>query len=154
MPLYSETDADPPRRARGQQGFTLIELLVVLVILGLLIGLVTPTVIGYLGRAKVDVARIQLDSLSTALDLYMLDVGHYPRQAEGLAALVKRPAGEERWHGPYLKGEVPLDPWQQPYLYKRPDNAANRYSLQSLGADGKAGGEDEDADVAAQSSAR
>ena len=81
-----------------------------------------------------------------------LDVGHYPRQADGLAALTTRPAGEEFWRGPYLKGVVPLDAWNHPYLYKRPDRGTSGYSLQSLGADGKAGGEGEDADIAAPSS--
>ena len=153
MPWYTETKIRQPQRACGQQGFTLIELLVVLVILGLLIGLVTPTVISYLGRAKIDVARIQIDSLATALDLYRLDVGRYPRQAEGLAALTRRPAGEEHWNGPYLRGDVPLDPWHHAYLYKRPKSGAGGYSLQSLGADGMAGGDGEDADITVQSSA-
>ena len=152
MHWRSKTSTRKLREARGQHGFTLIELLVVLVILGLLIGLVTPTVMNYLSRAKVDVTRIQLDSLATALDLYQLDVGHYPRQAEGLAALTKRPNGEVFWNGPYLKGAVPLDPWRGPYLYKRTDNGADGYSLQSLGADGKAGGEGEDSDIASRSS--
>ena len=148
MRWRSETNTQKLLEARGQYGFTLIELLVVLVILGLLIGLVTPTVMNYLSRAKVDVTRIQLDSLATALDLYQLDVGHYPRQAEGLAALTNRPNGEEFWNGAYLKGAVPLDPWRGPYLYKRSDRGTGGYSLQSLGADGKAGGEGEDADIA------
>ena len=152
MPWCSETEAGNPRGACRQQGFTLIELLVVMAILSLIIGLVTPTVIGYLSRAKTDVTRIQLDSLATALDLYQLDVGHYPRQADGLAALTTRPAGEEFWRGPYLKGVVPLDPWNHPYLYKRSDCGTSGYSLQSLGADGKPGGEGEDADIVALSS--
>ncbi len=152
MPWCSETEAGNPRGACLQQGFTLIELLVVMAILSLIIGLVTPAVIGYLSRAKTDVTRIQLDSLATALDLYQLDVGHYPRQADSLAALTTRPEGVEFWKGPYLKGAVPLDPWNQPYLYKRSDRGASGYSLQSLGADGKVGGEGEDADIAAPSS--
>ena len=93
--------SDPSRRAKG--GFTLVEVLVVMVILGMLFGLVGPRVINYLSRAKTDVARIQLENLSTALDLYRLDVGRYPSQEEGLKALVAEPAGVTRWSGPYLK---------------------------------------------------
>jgi general secretion pathway protein G len=149
MPWSFKCKSGPvPETGRGlarQAAFTLIELLVVLVILGLLIGLVTPMVIGYLSRAKSDVARIQIDSLATALDLYRLDAGSYPSQAQGLNALVRKPDGVDNWNGPYLKGAVPLDPWQRPYIYRPGDRAT--YALSSLGADGKAGGDGEDADI-------
>src|SRR6266567_3514808 len=106
-----------------QAGFSLVELLVVLAILGLLAALVTPQVLKYLARAKVDTARIEMKSLSTALDLFLLDVGRYPTQQEGLQALVTNPVGLAPWHGPYLKTNTagpPLDPWGHPYQYRFP----------------------------------
>src|SRR5215472_1750386 len=100
------------RRSQWQSGFTLIELLVVLAILGMIAAFVTPQVLKYLGRAKTDAAHIQIENLAGALDLYRLDMGHYPNEADGLEALVEKPADETRWAGPYLKQKaVPLDPW-------------------------------------------
>lgn len=134
------------RRASG--GFTLVELLVVLVILGLIIGIVAPRAVNFLSRAKSDVARIQIESFATALDLYQLDVGRYPTTQEGLDALVSSPASSAGWRGPYLRGDaVPLDPWERPYRYVAPGPAGKPYGLTSLGADGQPGGEGEDADV-------
>ena len=129
-------------------GFTLVEILVVMVILGLLFGLVGPRVIDYLSRAKIDVARIQLENIETALDLYRLDVGRYPSQEEGLKALVAEPAGVKRWYGPYLKERtVPLDPWDRDYLYAMPGSHDMSFDLSSLGSDGAEGGDDEAADI-------
>ena len=134
-------------RRLGQGGFTLVEILVVMVILGLLFGLVGPRVIDYLSRAKMDIARLQMENLATALDLYRLDVGGYPSQEEGLRALVAEPAGTERWNGPYLKKENSLiDPWGEPYEYRAPGDHGE-YDLFTLGADGRDGGDGEDADV-------
>jgi general secretion pathway protein G len=131
-----------------RRGFTLVELLVVLVILGLLFGLVVPRTIGYLSRAKSDVAKMQVQSLEQALDLFRLDVGRYPTQEEGLKALVARPANAAKWSGPYLKGgEVPPDPWNRPYLYEAPSKRGLGYDLYSLGADGARGGDGENADI-------
>jgi general secretion pathway protein G len=136
------------RRRRRSAGFTLIELLVVLVILGLLAGLAVPRAIRYLGGAKTDSARLQIDSLGAALDLYRLDMGRYPSTAEGLQALVEAPAGATGWAGPYTKGnEVPLDPWGNAYVYVAPGEHGE-FDLYTLGADGVAGGEGEDRDVA------
>src|SRR5690348_3388414 len=103
-----------PTRHRGtnQQGFTLIELLVVLAILGLLVGLVAPQVMRYLGRAKTDAARIEIQNFAGALDLYRLDVQRYPTQEEGLASLLTAPAGLRGWAGPYIQQRaIPNDPW-------------------------------------------
>ena len=135
-------------RRERRRGFTLIELLVVLVILGLLFGLVVPTTISYLSRAKSDVAKMQVQSLEQALDLFRLDTGRYPTQEEGLKALVARPANAAKWSGPYLKGgEVPGDPWGRSFLYELPSKRGLAYDLYTLGADGTRGGDGENADI-------
>ena len=132
-----------------QRGFTLVELLVALVVLGLLISIVVPRAIGYLGGARSDTARIQMATFAAALDLYKLDMRGYPAGGAGLQALVAAPAGATRWRGPYLsKPEVPLDPWDNPYVYLSPGPNGAPYRLLSYGADGREGGEDEDADIA------
>jgi len=122
----------------GERGFTLMELLVVLAILALLVGLVTPQVLKYLARAKVDTARIEVQNLGAALDLYKLDVQRYPTQQEGLQALVEAPAGASGWNGPYIqKKQAPVDPWGHPYVYRIP-GTHGEYDLYSLGPDGNA----------------
>src|SRR5271170_6018232 len=98
------------RRDVGQQGFTLVEMLVVITIIGLIMGLIGPRVLNYLSESKVKAAKIQLQSFSSALDLFYLDAGRFPSASEGLAALVQRPAGVPVWNGPYLKNaSVPVD---------------------------------------------
>jgi general secretion pathway protein G len=137
------------RRARRpwQRGFTLLELLVVLVILGLLATIAVPQAIKYLGGAKTDTAKIQIRNLGGTLDLYRLDVGRYPSQAEGLEALVTRPAGVERWNGPYVKKRDSLiDPWGRAYLYRVPGQHGE-YDLFTFGADNTAGGDGENQDI-------
>ena len=127
-------------RRGGQAGFTLVEMLVVITIIGLIMGLVGPRVLGYLSESKVKTAKIQIESLSAALDLFYLDNGRYPAGNEGLAALVQRPASASAWNGPYIKtGAVPADPWGHAYLYKVPgDHAA--YEIASYGSAGQEGG--------------
>jgi len=149
MRSSSEKKAHSGRRRRD--GFTLLELLVVLVILGLLVGIAAPAAIRFLSKAKSDVARIQLQSISTSLDLFHIDLGRYPTEEEGLQALIRRPSGLERWKGPYLNGsEIPKDPWERPYVYERPAGGGVAFRLLSLGADGVEGGEGENADIAAK----
>jgi general secretion pathway protein G len=122
----------------------LLELLVVLAILALLAGLVAPRVIGYLGGAKTDTARMQLHNIEAALDLYRLDNGRYP---EGLDGLMTRPAAAEKWNGPYLKkGSGLSDPWGERYQYRVPGQHGE-YDLYSLGADKAEGGDGENQDV-------
>lgn len=134
------------RRARREDGFTLIELLVVLVILGLLIGLVGPQVLNYLSSAKSDTAAVQVEQLTSATELFLLDVGRYPDEQEGLEALVERPHGIDRWNGPYLRGgKLPLDPWGNPYHYRQEEDSGIR--IYSLGADNAEGGEGENRDI-------
>lgn len=130
-----------------QGGFTLIELLVVLVILGLLMSVVGPRVMKYVGGAKTDTARMQIEELAGALDMYHLEVGRYPAQDSGLLALVEQPAGVTRWKGPYLrKSAIPKDPWGNEYIYRFPGQHGV-FDLYSLGADGQVGGEGEDAEI-------
>jgi len=136
----------PLRPSYRQSGFTLIELLVVLAILALLAGLVGPRVLDQLGGAKSKTAALQIHEIEQALDLYKLDVGRYPSDQEGLDALVRKPASANGWNGPYLKKGLPNDPWGRPYLYKNPGRHGSP-DVYSLGADGKPGGEGEDADV-------
>lgn len=137
-----------PRPCR-QSGFTLIELLVVLAILALLIGLVAPAMIQQLGKAKHKVAEQSIERISGILDLYRLDVGSYPTTEQGLNALVARPSGVSGWNGPYVKDETGLkDPWNRLYGYRSPSQRpGHAFDITSLGADGKPGGDGEDADL-------
>jgi len=140
-------DGTRRRRERRSEGFTLVEVLVVLGILTFLAVIVAPQVISYLSKAKTDTARIEIENISTALDLYRLDVGKYPSEQEGLQALLEAPAGAERWNGPYLrKAEALGDPWQRPYIYRFPGEHGE-FDLYTLGADNAVGGEGEDQDV-------
>ena len=135
-----------PRRRR-QAGFTLVELLVVLIILGLIAAFAAPRVIKFVGGAKTDSAKIQIERLSGVLDLYRLQVGRYPNQHEGLNALMEQPADAPDWEGPYLKkADALIDPWRRPYIYRFPGEHGD-YDLYSLGADGEDGGEGEDRDL-------
>jgi general secretion pathway protein G len=133
------------RDRRG--GFTLIELLVVLVILSLIMGLVGPRVLSYLGSSRERAAKLQIESFSAALDLFFLDNGRYPSASEGLQSLVNRPGGADRWSGPYLQqSQVPLDPWGNAYEYRVPGSKAP-YGIVSLGSDGQRGGTGDGADI-------
>jgi len=119
---------------RGEEGFTLVEMLVVITIIGLVMALVGPRVLGYLSDSKVKAAKIQIESFEAALDLYYLDNGSYPATNEGLKALVQRPPSASAWNGPYLRsGSVPDDPWGHPYAYKVPGDRAP-YEIASYGA--------------------
>lgn len=131
---------------RHARGFTLLELLVVLVIIGLLVGIVTPRYFSQVGKSEVKVAKAQIQALEDALDQYRLDVGRYPATDQGLAALNTQPAGEARWRGPYMRKTVPNDPWGNPYLYSAPGEHGE-YDLSSLGKDGQPGGTDDAADI-------
>jgi general secretion pathway protein G len=135
------------RRHPGQAGFTLIEMMVVMVIIGLLMALVGPRFIRQEEKAKVKAARAQIELLGTALDTFRLDVGRYPNSQEGLAALRQRPFGVDRWDGPYLKKDVPKDPWDRQYYYRSPGDNGRPYDLLSYGADGGPGGEGDARDL-------
>ncbi len=134
------------RRRRTLMGFTLTELLIVLVILGLLAALVGPVLYQRINPAKQSVARAQIENFMTALDSYFLDTGHFPTSQQGLVALRARPESEARWNGPYLKKEIPGDPWGNPFVYRSPGRNGG-YEIVSYGSDGKEGGEAENADI-------
>ena len=127
-------------------GFTLLELLVVMVIIGLLAGYVGPKYFAQVGKSEIKVARAQINALEKSLDQYRLDTGHYPTQEQGLTALNAAPPNEPKWEGPYLKKNVPLDPWGNGYLYKIPGEHSE-FDLYSYGKDGQPGGEGEAADI-------
>lgn len=136
-----------PRRA----GLTLIEIMVVVIVLGLLAGLVAPQILGRVSDARSETARTQLELIGVALDSYYLDNGRYPTTTQGLQALRVEPTSDPRprdWRGPYLRGEVPDDPWGRPYAYRSPgERNPSAFDLETLGADGRVGGEGEDADL-------
>jgi general secretion pathway protein G len=136
-------------RNEGERGFTLIELLVVIAILGLLITLVAPAMIRQLGSAKHKIAEQSVERLVGILDLYRLDVGSYPTTEQGLASLIASPSGITGWDGPYLKDPIGIrDPWGRPFEYRSPSQRTGRaFDIASLGADGKPGGDGEDADI-------
>jgi len=131
---------------RNNDGFTLIELLVVMVIIGLLAALVGPRFIRQEEKAKIKAAKAQIELLGTALDTFRLDVGRYPSTQEGLEALRTKPGGLERWDGPYLKKDLPLDPWGKAYVYKSPGEHG-AFDIVSYGADGAPGGEEDNRDI-------
>ena len=130
----------------NHKGFTLLELLVVMVIIGLLVSYVAPNYFSQLGKSEVKVAKAQINALTKALDAYRLDVGHYPPQEIGLAALNTPFPEELNWRGPYLQKTIPQDPWGNNYIYQIP-GSKNEYDLFSYGKDGKPGGISDNADI-------
>lgn len=128
-------------KIRNLRGFTLIELLIVMVILGLLASLVAPQMFSKVESSRKGTAKAQMTMLSTSLDAYRLDMGTYP---ENLTLLVS--SSDAGWDGPYLPRDVPLDPWNHPYIYRFPGQV-HAYDMVSYGADGKEGGEGDNADI-------
>lgn len=133
------------------QGFTLIELMVVMVILGVLAGLIVPRIMDRPEEARRTKAAIQVRSLEQALKLYKLDNGQYPSTEQGLQALVEAPSVgrlAKKWRdGGYLeKGKVPLDPWENDFVYISPGLHGD-FDLISYGPDNEPGGEGIDADI-------
>lgn len=136
---------------RAERGFTLIEIMVVVIILGVLGALVLPNVMNRPDHAKLTAARTDIQSISTALEIYRLDNGRYPTTEQGLDALVKRPTVAplpRQWSAQgYLKS-TPTDPWGSHYQYASPGtHSPHGYDLYSLGSDGQPGGEEMDADI-------
>jgi general secretion pathway protein G len=131
---------------KNQAGFTLVELIVVVIIIGLLAGLVVPQFIKQEEKATAKAAKAQIELFGTALDTFRLDVGRYPNSQEGLASLMQKPGGVDRWDGPYLRKDLPPDPWGKPYVYKSPGDHGV-YDIISYGADGVPGGDGNNRDI-------
>jgi general secretion pathway protein G len=132
---------------RTDDGYTLTEMLVVIAIIGLLAAVLTPMIAGQLGRARVKAARLQVENVSTAVEMFRSDVGRYPTAQEGLNGLVRAPDGLDGWIGPYIRNAKSLDdPWGRALKYQAPSDTAPPRVL-SLGADGKPGGTGADADI-------
>lgn len=130
-----------------EAGVTILEVLVVLAIIAMIAAVAGPRLIGYLGRAKSETAKLQIDQLGNSLQLFYIDTGRYPTDAEGLGVLISAPPGDASWAGPYLSDENGLtDPWGRAYLYKVPGETSLP-AITSLGRDGVRGGSGEDADL-------
>lgn len=138
------------KRREREGGFTLMEMLVVLVVIGLIAAFAIPQVMKLLGNAKAKAAHIQLQTVENGLNYFQLDMGRFPTQQEGLAALMKAPEGADSWSGPYVRSDKQLiDPWGHPLVYKA-DVGGKPYKLETLGADNKEGGTGDDQDIVAE----
>ena len=131
---------------RRNRGISLIELLVVMAIIAMFLTLVGSRVFRNVEKSKQVVAKNQIHEFETVLDMFRLDVGRYPTTQEGLQALQVRPSGVENWDGPYMKKDVPLDPWNHAYVYRCPGQSGD-FDLIALGADGQEGGEGDNRDI-------
>ncbi len=141
-PLSKPTNTSP-----RDSGMSLLEVMIVLAVIALIMGLVTPRVIGYFGRAKSQTAELQLTHIKGALQLMYIDLGRYPSESEGLDVLLTAPAGSAAWEGPYLDTPEGLtDPWGRRYLYRFP-GSEKPFDLSTLGRDGQSGGTGEDTDI-------
>ena len=132
------------RKGLGQQGFTLVEIMIVVVILGLLVGLVGPKIFKQFEKAERGTAKAQIEMLGTSVDTFRLDMRRYPKE---LDELLRKPSDDKNWDGPYVKKDLPTDPWERPYVYKCPGDEGRDYDIISYGADGQPGGDGENADI-------
>jgi general secretion pathway protein G len=133
------------KRNKREKGFTLIEILVVMIMIALLASLVGPRLFSKLGKGKQSATKAQIELLEQGLDQFRLDAGRYPTTQEGLGILVEN-QNIENWDGPYLKKQLPHDPWGKQYNYQCP-GAHGEYDLFSYGRDGTMGGDGEDKDI-------
>ncbi|NIB41414.1 type II secretion system major pseudopilin GspG [Pseudomaricurvus alkylphenolicus] len=136
----------PKHNPHKSRGFTLIEIMVVIIVIGLLAAIVVPNVIQRADDAAISKARVDISGLMGALKMYRLDNYRYPSSAEGLQALVSKPASAKRWRGPYID-VLPLDPWEKDYRYSNPGSHGFPVEVFTYGADDQQGGEDVNADI-------
>jgi len=130
-------------------GYTLTEILVVMAIIGLIAAVLTPNLMGQLGRSRAKAAQVQVESVAAAVEMFRSDVGRYPAQSEGLQALIAQPADSEGWTGPYVRNDRTLrDPWGTAIEYRRSEDGRT-FVVTSLGADGQAGGDGLNRDLGA-----
>ena len=144
------TNREQSRSRRKNLGFTLLEMLVVLVIMGMLVGLVGPRLFSKVDSSKVQTAAAQIKLLRGAVETMRLEIGVYPTPEQGLSLLTTPPqdsALKAKWHGPYLEDALPVDPWGNPYHYAVPGPDGKPFVIYSLGADGKTGGDGNNADI-------
>ena len=128
----------------NQSGFTLVEMLLVLVILATLAAIVVPKFAGRSEQARVTAAQAQIANFEIVLDAFEVDNGFYPKGSNGLQDLVQEPSYAKDWRGPYLKQDIPLDPWGNEYIYEYPGKYNQKgYDLMSMGPDGRVGGDDD-----------
>lgn len=136
-----------PSRRNTRKGVSLLEIMIVLAIIALVVGLAAPRVIESFGRAKSQAASVQMNGIKGALQLFYVDVGRYPTEAEGLNALLQQPSGAANWKGPYIDAATDItDPWGRVYLYRSPGRE-RAFDLYSYGRDGHLGGTNEDSDI-------
>lgn len=133
----------PLAKVRRQTGFTLVEMLLVLMILGVLAAIVVPKMANRGQDARIKATITQISAFKTALDMFEVDNGYYPKGRSGLLDLVQKPRDASSWHGPYLE-KIPKDPWENDYIYEYPGkHNANSYDIMSMGPDGRSGTEDD-----------
>jgi general secretion pathway protein G len=134
-----------PQRKRNA-GVTLLEVLVVVAIIAMIATLATPKLMQSFGRAKSQAAIVAIENVKTAVQIYRLDTGRLPTQADGLGALLAAPVAVENWQGPYLDAEDLKDPWGRDWIYRQPGET-DPFELLSYGNDGQPGGTNEDSDI-------
>jgi general secretion pathway protein G len=135
-------------RSRSNAGVTLIEMLVVVIIIALFATLVAPNMFKNIDKANAVAARTQINNFEQALMQYKMSTGTFPTTEQGLEALRTRPPNVNQWEGPYLRKELPLDPWKHPYVYRFPGEHGDEPDILCLGADGQPGGEGVNSDIA------
>lgn len=135
------------QKRKLSRGYTMLEMMVVIAIIALIASLAAPRLMESFGRAKSKTAEIQMGTIKSAVQLFYLDVGRYPAEAEGLEALLVAPAGAQNWRGPYVDNAKSLsDPWERKYIFKAP-GVSQPFEIWSYGRDGRAGGSSEDSDI-------